>query len=334
MLGGLVGVVPRLRAPFSPFRAVRRLERVRPMVSVPWLGALVFCAVLCCVLPCCAAPFCNVLRCALLCRAAQCRVVPWCVLPSRGELCCAVPCHAVLCCAVLRPGEHRWCAVLRYVVLRRVVTCFAVLWCVVGPSYLRSGVGWRRRSLDWWPCCVGRGLRLSGWLVAGERDLAWCSSLSLCCGGLGVPFGLVGQAGVRVVALPRGLCLGPVSSEGSRPQGWAGFCGDCWGGPLGWVGSPPIPPLCLRVVPRPWCRGGVPCFFGARKFLCAVALRGAIRVSLSVCIPLPLCWCTLAPLCGDRWSVRATRCGSCRVRSVLRRRVLAGVRLRVGRPCA
>ena len=35
-------------------------------------------------------------------------------------------------------------------------------------------------------------------------------SLAPCCGGLGVPLGLVGRVGVRVVTLPGGLCLGSV----------------------------------------------------------------------------------------------------------------------------
>ena len=48
----------------------------------------------------------------------------------------------------------------------------------------------------------------------------WCGWLDPCCGGPGVPFGLVGQAGVRGVALPGGLCLGRVSSGGPCPKSW------------------------------------------------------------------------------------------------------------------
>ena len=36
--------------------------------------------------------------------------------------------------------------------------------------------------------------------------------MGLCCGGLGVPLGLVGRLGVLGVALPGGLCFNPVSS--------------------------------------------------------------------------------------------------------------------------
>ena len=36
-------------------------------------------------------------------------------------------------------------------------------------------------------------------------------------GGLGVPLGPVGRVGVRGVALPGGLCRGPMSSEGPGP---------------------------------------------------------------------------------------------------------------------
>ena len=62
----------------------------------------------------------------------------------------------------------------------------------------------------------------------GERGGAWLvggwgvrsgegGSLGLCCAGPGVPLGPVGRVGVRGVALPGGLCRGPVSSGGSGP---------------------------------------------------------------------------------------------------------------------
>ena len=61
------------------------------------------------------------------------------------------------------------------------------------------------------------GVRAGVWLAGGlgvRLDVG--VSPGPCCGGLGVPLGLVGQVGLRGVALPGGLCLGPVSSGGSR----------------------------------------------------------------------------------------------------------------------
>ena len=56
------------------------------------------------------------------------------------------------------------------------------------------------------------------WLAGGWGvRLGVGVSLGPCCGGLGVPLGLVGRVGVRGVALPGGLCLGPLSSGGSGP---------------------------------------------------------------------------------------------------------------------
>ena len=60
---------------------------------------------------------------------------------------------------------------------------------------------------------------------------------------------------------------------------------------------------------------------------CAVGLRGVLGGSLGGCSPFSLCRCTLLPLRGVQWPVRATRCGLCGVRSLSRRHVLAGVRL-------
>ena len=62
------------------------------------------------------------------------------------------------------------------------------------------------------------GVRAGVWLAGGLRvQLGVGVSLGPCCGGLGVPLGLVGRVGVRGVALPGGLCLGTVSSGGSGP---------------------------------------------------------------------------------------------------------------------
>ena len=62
------------------------------------------------------------------------------------------------------------------------------------------------------------GVRARVWLAGGWGvRLGVGVSLGSCCGGLGVPLRLVGRVGVHEVALPGGLCLGPVSSRGSGP---------------------------------------------------------------------------------------------------------------------
>ena len=161
--------------------------------------------------PCCAAVH-PALPCrAVLCRAVVCLAVAWQAAPCCAAARCVVLCYAVSWGALSRCAARR-CAVLQCAVLRRVVP-----WCLVGPPYLRSGMGWFRRWLHWWLCCVGRGPRLCGWLVAGKRGLQWCGSLGLCCGGLGVLSSQVGHAGARGIALSCGLCLGPVSSGGHCP---------------------------------------------------------------------------------------------------------------------
>ena len=104
------------------------------------------------------------------------------------------------------------CAALRRVVLWRVALWRAVVRCAVVSRC--AGVGqWRSAcSVSW--CGVWAGVWLAGgWGV----QLGVGVSLGPCCGGLGVPLGLVGEVGVRGVALPGGLCLGPVSSGGFGP---------------------------------------------------------------------------------------------------------------------
>ena len=62
------------------------------------------------------------------------------------------------------------------------------------------------------------GVRAGVWLAGGSGvRLGVGVSPGPCCRGLGVPLRLVGRVGVRGVALPWGLCLGPVSSGGSGP---------------------------------------------------------------------------------------------------------------------
>ena len=272
------GVVPRLWASVFPFR-VRRLDWVRPTVSVRCLVAVVCFGMSCCVVLCFAVLRCAALRCAvqrptLLCRAVPCLAVVCLAVAWRVAPCCAAPCCVLLCCVVswgaLSRSAGRRCAVLRCAVLRLFLPCFAVSWCVVGPSYLRSRLGSRGRLWGWLLCCVGRGLRLCGWPVAGERGLTWCGSLGPCCRGLDVPLGLVSQAGLCGVALPWGLCLGLVSSGGLCHYGRAGFCAVGWRGPLRCVGSPSILSLCPRVVPRLLRRGRVP--FPLRCACCCVCV--------------------------------------------------------------
>ena len=114
---GWCGVVPRLWANSFPFRGVRRLARVRPLVSVHRFGAVVCfgaprCVVLCFavlrrVVLCCA-----VVRPALSCRAVPCRAVVCLAVAWRAAPRCAAPRSVVLCCAVSR-GALSWCAARR-----------------------------------------------------------------------------------------------------------------------------------------------------------------------------------------------------------------------------
>ena len=77
--------------------------------------------------------------------------------------------------------------------------------------------------VPWWvggrqagPCRGAKCGSERGRLVVGGCGQVG-GSLGPWCGGLGVPLGPVGQVGVRGVALPGGLCRGPVSSGGPSP---------------------------------------------------------------------------------------------------------------------
>ena len=180
------------------FRGVRWLNLVRPSVSVPCL--VLWCVVVrraasCRVLTCCVVLVCAVLRCALLGPAVLRRVAPWCaalcrVASRRAVACCALGCLVVLRCTVVRCGA----------------VCHAALCCaVVGRWRLVWRVSW----------C---GVRVGAWLVGGWGVRSGVGgSPGPGCGGLGVPLGSVGRVGVRGVALPGGLCRGPVSSGGPGP---------------------------------------------------------------------------------------------------------------------
>ena len=104
------------------------------------------------------------------------------------------------------------CAASRRVVLWRVA-----LWRDVMRSAVVSrcaAVGHWRSA---WPVLWCR-VRAGVWLAGGwEVRLGVGVSLGQCCGGLGLPLGLVGRVGVCGGALPGGLCLGPVSSGGLGP---------------------------------------------------------------------------------------------------------------------
>ena len=104
------------------------------------------------------------------------------------------------------------CAASRRVVLWRVALWRAVVRCAVVSRCAAVGQ-WRSA----WPVSWC-GVRAGVWLARGWGvRLGVGVSLGPCCVGLGVPLGLVGWVGVRGVALPGGLCLGPVSSGGFGP---------------------------------------------------------------------------------------------------------------------
>ena len=104
------------------------------------------------------------------------------------------------------------CAASRRVMLWRVALWRAVVRCAVVSRCAVMG-----QSKSAWPVSWC-GLRAGVWLARGWGvQLGVDVSLGPCCGGLGVPLGLVGRVGVRGVTLPGGLCLGPVSSAGPGP---------------------------------------------------------------------------------------------------------------------
>ena len=141
----------------------------------------------------------------------------------------------------------------------------------------------------------------------------WFCSLDQCCGGPCVPFGLVGQAGNRRVSPPWGpvpwsrvlsgslspvLDVAAVSSSSSAACAVAGVVALAATGVVAWRGG----------------RAG--------------GLRGSVLGgSLGGCSPSFSSGPAVLPLCGVRWSVGLSRCSSCGVKSVVRRHVLAGVRL-------
>ena len=142
--------------------------------------------------------------CGLRCRCVACwcgafrgvRWLAWVGLSGYGQSCRVVPLCAASHCVML----------LRVALWRAVVRCAVVSRCAL--------VGQWRSA---WPVSWC-GVRARVWLAGGwGLRLGAGFSLGPCCGSLGVPLGLVGRVGVRGVALPGGLCLGPVSSGGPGP---------------------------------------------------------------------------------------------------------------------
>ena len=177
--------------------------------------------------------------------------------------------------------------------------------------------------------------------MAQGRRYVWCGLLGLRCGGLRGSFGPMGQLGVH--GLPsRGACvLVPCPLGVLAPQGVPGSVGrgvvasSGASGPLRSCFSAFLPSCILGAA------AVSPSSSGACAVACVVALAVAGR-GLAVRVwwwaarcsrrfpygwkPFSPCGCTLLPLCGVRWPVGATRCGSCGVWWVLRRRGLTGVR--------
>ena len=298
--------------------------------AVPWWS------VLCCgrsALSCHAAP----------CLAVVCRAVAWRAVP-----CCAVPCCVVLCC-VVSWGSLSWCVARRWAavwcaVLPVVVPCFAVVcvwlalftavpaWGAVGAGYTGAlcGVEAGRGYVGgWWPGGAGR-CRVAPWAcVAGVRGgysarwVGWVSARLPTLGACALvprPLGLLASRGV-----PCSVGWGVMASSGAL--------GPLWSCPSAFL---PFPLLgAAAVLPSSSGACAVACLVAlavagvaARRLGCGGGLRGVLGGSPRGCSPFSPCGCTLLPLCGVRWSMGATRCGWCAVRSVLQRRILAGVRPR------
>ena len=173
--------------------------------------------------------------------------------------------------------------------LRGAVRCGAArLVCVAGVCMCR---------LACWVGLVSAGLRPLG-----------ASALVAC------PLGVLAPRGVTcfVVSWSPWVCWVPSCSvllPPCRPRSWVSRPCHL---------SPPVP-VPLRLC----CCGRVV----AWRLGCSGGLRGVLGGSLSGCSPFSPCGYTLPALCGARWSVGATWCGSCGVWSELRRQVLVGVQL-------
>ena len=183
------------------FRGVHRLAHVGLLVSVPCFGVVVCFGAPWCVVPCFAVlrragPCCVMVRPALSCRVAPCRAAVCGAVPLRAAPCSGVPGPGVPCRGALHGGAL-WCA---------VPCCF--VFCRGG------GVGWGVWWLDWPVSLWGTRVEVL-WLAGGWRvrlGLGWLAGSVLrgsrCAARAG------GSGRCPGVALPGGLCLGPVSSWG------------------------------------------------------------------------------------------------------------------------
>ena len=173
-----------------------------------------------------------------------------------------------------------------------------------------------RCAVACWACVagvlVGLLARWVTWVSARLFSLGACDLVS-CPLGVLAPRGVPGSLGQGVVAYSG--ALGPFRS--------------C---PSAFLPSPVLGAAAVSLSSSGAC--AVACVVAlavagvvAWRLGCAVGLRSVLGGSPGGCSPFSPCGCTLLPLCGVQWPVHATRCGLCGVRSLSRRRVLAGVRL-------
>ena len=176
------------------------------------------CAVVCCAAPCCSALCCGAPCSAVPCRPVSCRAVSCCGLAGCVVLCRAALCRAVLCRGLVFLAALR-CTAVRCAAVRRAVLCCAVLCCAVVCG--RSIIPLVRRRME------SALVRLVAVLCWTQAEVRWLA------GGRGALLGVMrlvesvlrgsrcairpGWSGVHGVALPSGLCLGPVSPGGPCP---------------------------------------------------------------------------------------------------------------------